>query len=847
MRTATRLTGLLAPLASLLLASNSLALDLVKDGRPTATIVIAREANQLVRTAAEDLAFHVRLMTGATLPIAIDDQAPAAGVQVLIGASRLTEELGLKPEELPREGFRILCKGNTLAIVGKDRTLTYHHPNGAVRKVDEDPLSAFMFTQPATWFGVSHLLEKQFGVCWFWPGEDGIYYEKRQNLSVPEMDEIKAPPVTMRTLRSLWQGTWILKGFPKDILRESGYTDPKLLGKIDYGKPADYVRDFRVWERRMRLGVGGIIKASHADGWLIKEYWEKRPDFFAQRWNGKRRAPGEKRDVNAKLCVSNQDLIKLQQERGLEFFRRLREQPPPAEQITFDIGFQDSGGWCWCAPCKAMDEPGQRKGTYPVTWQEDGKWVEKKVKYPALSDRYVRYWNQIAEAVCAEFPQKLIGGLIYGAVGPAPVHARVHPNLVVPYTGASSLRANDPLPWVKKELERWFDAGLRNFYWRPNLMYFDYFALPFYYAEEGGELIKYMVQNGARGFDFDTWGNHFATDGVNIFVILRLMWDPDQDVNALVKEYCDKGFGKAGPLVHDYLMRCRAIREEIKVAKGIPSRNQDWVGKLGRFFDAEERAALDALAGQIKAASADDAPQFQKRVEVFLIGHQYTMLQAATIELTDKRNKSVAEFNELVRLVVKKEKWIENLGPTWAISTPLVRWHTTKNKFGPSVGYTYYESFRGKAIAAPLPERWKFFLDEKEVGDRLGLHTDKYDDSKLPHLSIYAMWEKQGYTEYNGHAWYRARFQAPEREEGRRYYLWFGAIDDGFWIYLNGQEVGKDFTTEERTHVWYTPYACEVTDQLKYGAENLVSVRVRDLRGGGGIYRGAFLLKSIKE
>ena len=92
-------------------------------------------------------------------------------------------------------------------------------------------------------------------------------------------------------------------------------------------------------------------------------------------------------------------------------------------------------------------------------------------------------------------------------------------------------------------------------------------------------------------------------------------------------------------------------------------------------------------------------------------------------------------------------------------------------------------------------------------------------------------------------AWYRARFRMPEREEGKRYYLWFGAIDDGYWIYVNGVKVGENFTTEEDPHVWCRSYTCEVTDALRYGEENLVSVKVRDIAGAGGIYKGAFLLE----
>jgi len=285
------------------------------------------------------------------------------------------------------------------------------------------------------------------------------------------------------------------------------------------------------------------------------------------------------------------------------------------------------------------------------------------------------------------------------------------------------------------------------------------------------------------------------------------------------------------------------VREGLIKARGLPDRNQDWVGKLGRFYDEEVLAELERLASRIEKAAKSDEEQFRKRVAVFLTGHQYTCLQARTMALNDKKNKTVEEFNRLIALATEKERWLENLGPTWAISAPVLRWHTLKNKFGPSVGYLYYESLQGKTISAPLPTRWKFYLDQPDAGETKGLHTDRFDDSALVSLSIYDLWENQGF-DYNGMAWYRVRFTAPPRKPGRRYYLWFGAIDDGYWIYLNGQKVGETFTDEDHLDVWYTPYTCDVTDQLNYGEENLIAVKVRDIAGGGGIYKGAFLLEA---
>jgi hypothetical protein len=69
-------------------------LTLARDGKPTATIVVAKSAGHIPWFAAGDLQYHVRKITGATLPLVTDD-AEVRGPRILVGASRQTEALGL--------------------------------------------------------------------------------------------------------------------------------------------------------------------------------------------------------------------------------------------------------------------------------------------------------------------------------------------------------------------------------------------------------------------------------------------------------------------------------------------------------------------------------------------------------------------------------------------------------------------------------------------------------------------------------------------------------------------------------------------------------------------------------
>lgn len=77
---------------------------------------------------------------------------------------------------------------------------------------------------------------------------------------------------------------------------------------------------------------------------------------------------------------------------------------------------------------------------------------------------------------------------------------------------------------------------------------------------------------------------------------------------------------------------------------------------------------------------------------------------------------------------------------------------------------------------------------------------------------------------------YRRTFTAPERPDGCRLLLHFGAVDQHCAVWLNGVEVGGHTGG-------YLPFTLDITDALSGGAEDLV-VRVRDLSETGPHARG---------
>ncbi len=148
-----------------------------------------------------------------------------------------------------------------------------------------------------------------------------------------------------------------------------------------------------------------------------------------------------------------------------------------------------------------------------------------------------------------------------------------------------------------------------------------------------------------------------------------------------------------------------------------------------------------------------------------------------------------------------------------------------------------------------LDGQWKYLVDQYGIGYynyRLSPHSDgesffadkSFDDdrTKLIEYSFdrggqirvpgdwNTQYEKLYY--YEGMVWYRTKFQA-QPEPGKRYFLYFGAVNHTAIVGLNGKKIA-------RHEGGYTPFNVEVTGKLKNGENSLV-VLVDDTRNKDGI------------
>ena len=138
-----------------------------------------------------------------------------------------------------------------------------------------------------------------------------------------------------------------------------------------------------------------------------------------------------------------------------------------------------------------------------------------------------------------------------------------------------------------------------------------------------------------------------------------------------------------------------------------------------------------------------------------------------------------------------------------------------------------------------LSGKWKF-----EIGDDTKAADPAYNDSKWDVISVPSPWEDEGYPGYDGYAWYRKHFRFSRSDTrpvlARTVYLILGYIDDVSEVYLNGHLIGfagrfpPDFYPGDGIEQHY-PLLPEF---VNLEGDNVIAVRVYDLRLAGGIIKG---------
>lgn len=126
---------------------------------------------------------------------------------------------------------------------------------------------------------------------------------------------------------------------------------------------------------------------------------------------------------------------------------------------------------------------------------------------------------------------------------------------------------------------------------------------------------------------------------------------------------------------------------------------------------------------------------------------------------------------------------------------------------------------------------WLFSL-----GDNMKFAKPEYNDSDWEKIYVPSNWQREGFRNYHGYAWYRRTFRADFSGKDP-IYLELGKVDDVDEVYVNGHFIGRTggfppdyFTAYSYPRKYHIP-----AEYLNPQGKNVIAVRVYDEGGEGGL------------
>ena len=501
-------------------------------------------------------------------------------------------------------GKLLLCDPlvNDLFILGKES--------------DSDPLDK---SNPdvGTLFGVYEFLEKYVGVRWLWPGELGTYVPRTKTIELPAIKQLEEPALLFRNMRN--HGHNIdpnskdaLLGFSPDVAK-------------------DYNKALNVLYRRHRMGGMDARPATGHSKVDWKLYGKEHPEWFVLTYDGKRGNPKPGRtDPQVSLCVSNEELqdFIVEQWDG---------------KSTLVLGPEDAPGRCTCEKCRAWDSPQPEQPPWFAKLMYSDPY-NKQVFYGQTSDRYARFWKIIREKAAKRNPDVMVSvSYLYENEFTAPVKdIKLGKNFYGEFVQWRDPHLRYfPMPdaayeWMKQQWLGWKKTGIRMGY-RPNYLH-DGYVMPCFDTWQSGTFFKFAWENGMEGTDFDMNTGQWATQGLRLYMHLRLQSNPELLLKDIRQEYFS-AFGPASESVKDYCdyWESYALENVINFAKNLPVRRYAlYPLEVQKAFPLDVfDPAIEILDKAMQQARTSPHPEFAERIRFLQVGLQHAVL---TIKLANIYN-----------------------------------------------------------------------------------------------------------------------------------------------------------------------------------------------------------------
>jgi len=341
------------------------------------------------------------------------------------------------------------------------------------------------------------------------------------------------------------------------------------------------------------------------------EYFDTHPEYFSL-------VDGKRQKEHTELCLSNEDVYKI----ALEKVRKWIIDNPECD--VFSVAQDEWMGHfikmaCECDECKKIDEENNSQ-----------------------SGSIITFVNKIAEVIKKEFPNKLIHTFAYQ-------YSRKTPTKVIPNDNVIVRLCNIECSWSRsieeskekdphsesakfyEDLLNWSKITKRLYIWDYAVNFRNY-LLPFPNLRTIDKNIKLYKKLKVQGVlmqgNFSHGGGGYL-DELKSYVTARLLRDDSEELDVLIKEFCDNYYGKN---ISDQVIAYITLWED-------HVKNFDmWL-----YDDADhpmfDEVMIDKSLILLKDAYQNADLDKKMRVEKLLLGIEYLRLVRLELDYPNKEEK----------------------------------------------------------------------------------------------------------------------------------------------------------------------------------------------------------------
>jgi hypothetical protein len=515
-----------------------------------------------------------------------DATTPDGKLILALGRTRWVADEELEP--LDAHGFLIRRKGNVVVLTGG--------------------------TPQATLWAAVHFLDRFAGVRFYMPGDLFTSVPRQPPGPIGAIDIREEPYVRSCTIT----------GMHNDYHREKPWTA-------------------RVAADRRRGG-------SHQHNMFARfdpaRYAERNPEIYPI-LEDKRYLP-KRGDRFWQPCLSEPRLVDAAVDSALRYFK----ENPDAEYVGFSV--EDGKQFCECDRCLTDWEQEKRRLIAEGHDPEEAGETALNVIHSTL---YWTFLNRTAARLEQQLPEhgidraKLIVGLVYSRARHNP-GIKLHPNVLAWFVFKWSDGLIDqrliPQPDGSYRLGRIDDwLSVASHIGHHDWAHGKGILIPRIYTGLVSESFRLFQPHDLIYLHTEGYPN-WGLDGPKLYVHSRIWWNPQVDVRAIWRDFCDDMFGPASEPMHNYF----STLEQLWI-----SLNHDTERKLNRWwsqFDTtpEQRATIAHCRALLdKAAALAETPEQEQRIDLFSKSFrlsEYLFALAATEKVTRDEVDEVLQYAETV-------------------------------------------------------------------------------------------------------------------------------------------------------------------------------------------------------